>query len=226
MTTAVKPTPETTAQTTPPAPETTSGRGQLSADTKKRIAIGAGLGAVLLGALVVFGGGGRKEAFAQRQLLEARSAAEMGDLPNAASQFQAIVQTFGGTRAAQEATLSLNQVRLINGQNELAVSGLREFIAAGPEEEFVPPAYGLLGAALENSAKPVEAAEAYRQAADAADVDYLRATYLVEAGRALTTAGRTDEAAQTYRDVVARYPETPMVTEAKVRLAELTAGRM
>lgn len=197
-----------------------------SAETRRRIAIGAGLGVVLVGAALVLGGGGRKEEFAQRQLSTARGAAEMGDLPTAATGFQTIIQTYGGTRAAAEATIGLNQVRLINGQNELAVTGIREFIASGPDREFLPPAYGLLGAALENAAKPVEAADAYRNAAEAADVDYLRATYLVEAGRALVTAGRTDEAADVYRNVLQQYPESPMTTEAKVRLAELTGGRM
>lgn len=208
------------------APATQPPAAGSSRDTRRWIAIGGGLVAVLIGAAIVLGGGGRKEEFAQRQLGTARAAAEMGDLPTAASQFQTIIQTYGGTRAAAEATIGLNQVRLINGQNELAVTGIREFIASGPDREFLPPAYGLLGAALENAAKPAEAAEAYRNAAEAADVDYLKATYLVEAGRALVTAGRRDDAAQVYRDVVARYPETPMTTEAKVRLAELTAGRM
>ncbi|MDQ2670198.1 MAG: hypothetical protein M3Y31_06175, partial [Gemmatimonadota bacterium] len=92
--------------------------------------------------------------------------------------------------------------------------------------EFIAPAFGLLGAALENARRPAEAADAYRNAAGAADVDYLRANYLVQAARALMAAGRRDEAAQTLRDVIARYPETPMTTEAEVRLAELTAGRM
>lgn len=223
MPTSVKPTTSDTAPTA--ATEPTPPKGP-SNDTRRRIAIGAGLGAVIVGAALVFGGGGRKEEFAQRQLSTARGAAEMGDLPTAASGFQTIIQTYGGTRAAAEATIGLNQVRLINGQNELAVTGIQEFIASSPEPEFLPPAYGLLGAALENAAKPVEAAEAYRNAAEAADVDYLRSSYLVEAGRALTTAGRDDEAAAVYRDILQRYPESPMTTEAKVRLAEVTAGRM
>lgn len=190
------------------------------------IALGAGLVAVIIGGVVVFGGGGRKEEFAQRQLTTARATAEMGDLPTAAQQFQTLIETYRGTDAAAEATIGLNQVRLINGQNELAVTGLREFISSRPDRKFLPPAYGLLGAALENASKPAEAAEAYRNAAGAADVDYLRASYLVEAGRALLTAGRRDDAAQLYREIVAEYGDTPMTTEAKVRLAELTAGRM
>ena len=224
------PTPATSANPEPVAgaPEQApAGSPGVSSDTKRRIAIGGGAVAVaVVAAVLVFGGGGRKEEFAQRQLTQARSAAEMGDLPAAASQFQTLIQTYGGTRAAAEATIGLNQVRLINGQNELAVTGLRDFIAAGPDREFLPPAYGLLGAALENASKPLEAAEAYRNAAAAADVDYLRASYLVEAGRALATAGRREDAVQTYREVVTEYPETPMTTEAKVRLAELTTGQM
>lgn len=224
MPTSVKSSSAEPAMASPPA--TPASEPGAPKDPRKLIALGAGLVAVVLGAVVVFGGSGRKEEFAQRQLSNARASAEMGDLPTAASGFQTIIQTYDGTRAAAEATIGLNQVRLINGQNELAVTGIREFIASKPDREFLAPAYGLLGAALENAAKPADAAEAYRDAAEAADVDYLKASYLVEVGRALTTAGQRDEAAQVYRDVVARYPETPMTTEAKVRLAELTAGRM
>jgi TolA-binding protein len=217
----------TSSDTTSAAPAASpAAPGRPPRDTKRVVALGAGLVAVLIGAFVIFGGGGRKEEFAQRQLTTARSAAEMGDLPAAAQQFQTLIETYEGTQAAAEATIGLNQVRLINGQNELAVTGIREFIASNPDREYLPPAYGLLGAALENAAKPADAAEAYRNASEAADVDYLQASYLVEAGRALVTAGQRDEAAQLYREVVAEYPETPMTTEAKVRLAELTAGRM
>ena len=39
--------------------------------------------------------------------------------------------TYGGTRAAQEAVITLNQVRLVNGQHELAAVGLQDFLKGG-----------------------------------------------------------------------------------------------
>ncbi len=59
-------------------------------------------------------------------------AAEQGNLPLAASELQKVTQTYSGTRSAVEAMLVLNQVRMVNGQTELAVVGLKEFIAKNP----------------------------------------------------------------------------------------------
>jgi outer membrane protein assembly factor BamD (BamD/ComL family) len=168
----------------------------------------------------------RKEAFAGRALEQARSAAESGNLPLAASELQKITETYGGTRAATEAVLALNQVRMINNQAELAVVNLREFIASGPDRNYLAQAQALLGSALENTRKPVEAAESYAAAAKAADVDYLKAQYLLDAGRAWETAGKADEAIKSYREVTEKYGKTQLKTEAEVRLAELTKGQM
>jgi TolA-binding protein len=122
--------------------------------------------------------------------------------------------------------ITLNQVRMINGQNELAVVGLKEFLASKPSPQYVTPATGLLAAALENSKHWVEAGNAYSQASTAAEVDYLKAKYLVDAGRAFREGGKPEDAAKAYRTVLQKYPKAPSVTEAEVRLAELTDGKM
>lgn len=168
----------------------------------------------------------RKEAFAARALSQARQVAESGNLPQAAADLQKVIQTYGGTRSAVEAMLVLNQVRMVNNQTELAVGGLREFLATNPPVEFQAPAWGLLGVALENTRKPAEAAEAFGKASAAAQVDYLRADYLLQQGRALQNAGKLEEAIATYRRIIKDYPEAVAITEAKVRLAELTKGSL
>jgi TolA-binding protein len=79
--------------------------------------------------------------------------------------------------------------------------------------------------ALENTKKPADAAGAYLAAAAAAEVDFLKAQYLIDAGRAWAQAGKSEEAAKAYREIIANYPKTAALTEAKVRLAELTKGQ-
>jgi tetratricopeptide (TPR) repeat protein len=182
--------------------------------------------AVLAGGWVVFSSGGRKEAFAQRELERARAVAEGGNLPAASSQFQRIIESYRGTDAAGEAVIALNQARLVNGQSELAVVNLREFLATDPEPALATPAYGLLGTALENSRKPAEAAEAYRQAAQSATASHLKAEYLVDAGRALALAGKPEEAKVVYAEVIGKFGGTGSETEAKVRYAELSGGTL
>src|SRR5262249_33995462 len=131
-----------------------------------------------------------------------------------------------GTDAANEAVITLNQVRLVNGQAELAAVGLRDFLATKPEAKYLTPANGLLGAALENSSKWADAADAFSRASAAADVEYLKAHYLLDAGRTYALAGKKDQAAAAYRSIIDKYPKSSSLTEAKVRLAELTGGKM
>src|SRR5919112_1703395 len=161
----------------------------------------------------VLASGKRKEQFAARSLNQARAAAEAGNLPLASSELQRLITTYRGTDAAHEAVITLNQVRMVNGQSELAAVGLRDFVASKPPAKYLAPAYGLLGAALENSKRWADAGNAYMQASAAAEVPYLKATYLVDAGRAYREGGRSTEAARAYRTILEKYAETPSFTE-------------
>jgi outer membrane protein assembly factor BamD (BamD/ComL family) len=200
---------------------------QWLADPRHRyLVLGGAVVAIALVTWLVLMSGRRKEAFAGRALTEATSIAESGNLPLAASELQKITTTYGGTRAAQEAVIRLNQVRLVNGQSELAAVGLQDFIKSGPAPQFRTTAYALLGRALENSKRPVDAAAAYLSASEAADVDYLKAEHLMDAARAYVNAGDKPKATETYRRLLKDYPTSSSRTEAEVRLAELTAGAM
>jgi outer membrane protein assembly factor BamD (BamD/ComL family) len=182
--------------------------------------------AVALVVWFIVASGRRKEAFAARSLNQARTAAEAGNLPLASSELQKLISAYKGTDAASEAVITLNQVRMINGQNELAVVGLREFLNGNPPEQYRTPASGLLAAALENAKQWEEAGKAYTQASNMAEVEYLKAQYLVDAGRAYRLGGKLDEAAAAYRTILKKYPKSSSVTEAQVRLAEITDGKM
>ena len=57
-------------------------------------------------------------------------------------------------------------------------------------------------------------------------MDYLKAQYLLSAARAYGNAGKVDEAVKALQTIIDKYPKTTALTEAKVRLAELTQGRM
>ena len=191
-------------------------------------ALSIGGGAVVLLALIAWGvtvSGKRKAEYSARALDEARAVAESGNLPLASSSLQKVIQSYAGTPAAEEAVITLNQVRLVNGQSELAAVNLREYLNGKHDPQSVAAANGLLGTALENAKRPLEAAAAYRAAAAASPVDYLKADYLLDAARADRDGGKAAEAEAAYREVIAKYPKTSGVTEAQVRLAELTAGK-
>jgi outer membrane protein assembly factor BamD (BamD/ComL family) len=227
MATTVERTSRDAARTRQAATDTRDETAAVWQRRAKPIMYGAAAIAVLgLGAWLWTSSVHRKEAYASRALNQARQSAESGNLPLASSQLQRLITTYRGTDASEEAVLTLNQVRMVNSQNELAIVGLRDFLKTNPAPKYATPAQSLLGAALEDAKQPAAAAEAYERASALADVDYLKAQYLVNAGRAWNDAGKVDAAEKDYRTVIEKYGKTPSVTEAQVRLAELTKGQI
>jgi predicted negative regulator of RcsB-dependent stress response len=217
---------EAPSQSRAPAPAAPTIPGWITDSRHRYIILGGLLVAIALVAWFVVMSGKRKEQFASRALDQATTIAEQGNLPLAASELQKITTTYGGTAAAQEAVIRLNQVRLVNGQHELAAVGLQDFIKSGPAPHFRSVAYSLLGRALENSGRSADAAAAYTSASESAEVDYLRAAHLLDAGRAFSSAGNRDKAIEAYRRILKDFPSSSARTEAEVRLAELTVGQM
>src|SRR5947209_12254119 len=163
------------------------------------------------------------ERNAGSQLTQGRLALESKNYPLAASVLAQVVENYAGTHAAQEGTILLAQVRLAQGQSQQAVEVLKAF-APKAGRDYRALAYGLLGAAYENTAHPRDAADAYGQAADAAQYPFLRAQFLSDAGRAWLAAGDTAKAIAAYETIAQKLDSSSAAAEAKVRLGELTKG--
>lgn len=191
--------------------------------------LGIAVLAIVLVALVAWyisESGRRKQSQAIDALDQARAVMEAGNYPEAATQLQRVVQVYAGTDAALEATLALNQVRMLSGQDQLALDELRKFIGSNPPARFLAAANSHLGMALENTGSFGEAAAAYQAAAAAATEPYLQADALLAAARCQRLAGDAQAASATLQDIIRRFPPTsPGVVEAKVRLAEISEGR-
>jgi len=163
------------------------------------------------------------ERTASARLDQARLAVASKNYPLAASELAQLVENYSGTRAAQQGTILLAQVRLGQAQNQLAIQVLTKF-APDAGKTYRAQAYGLLGGAYENMARPKDAAEAYQSAADAAQFAFLRLQFLSDAGRAWLAAGDTVKALGAYRAITAQRDSGGSVVEAKVRIGELTKG--
>lgn len=192
--------------------------------------LGIIVGVILLALVVLWylgESGRRKEQQAAEALDQARATMETGNFPEASTQFQRVIEVYSGTDAAYEAVLNLNQVRMLSGQSQLAIEDLQRFIASKPPGRFEAAAQSHIGMALENTGKPAEAAAAYLAAARVAEEPYVQADALLSAARAYRASGSQDAARQTLEDLIRRYPaESPAVVEAKIRLAELTGGKI
>jgi len=182
---------------------------------------------VLIVAAVLFGwnllSARTAERNAGRQIEQGRLALASKNYQLAASVLSQAVENYSGTRAAQEASILLAQARLAQGQYQQAIDVLKRF-APKADAGYRAQAYGLLGAAYENAAHFRDAAEAYQQAADAAPYPFLRAQFLSDAGRAWLATGDTGKAIGAYRTIAEKLDSTGSVTEARVRLGELTKG--
>ncbi len=186
--------------------------------------VGFAAGAVVVVALGVYlyvVSEARKEAFASEAMDQARSEAEAGNLPLAASDLSRLIDRYGGTRAADEGAVMLDEIRLLQGQTDIAVKDLQAFVAKGHPRYVLASAYSLLGGGLENQGKFKDAAAAYRQASEAATHDFLKAQYLLDEGRTLALTGDSTGARAAYATVVTKYGELAQSAEARVRLGEL-----
>ena len=163
------------------------------------------------------------ELQASARLAQARLAVDSRNYALAASELSQLVENYAGSRAAQEGTILLAQVRLGQGQSQQAIQVLSKF-APGAARPYRAQAYALLGAAYENAARPKDAAAAYEQAAEAAQFPFLKAQFLSDAGRAWVAAGDTAKALAAYHAITTQRDSTGSVTEARVRIGELTRG--
>jgi tetratricopeptide (TPR) repeat protein len=150
---------------------------------------------------------------------EAQQAVEAGNYALAQSNLDKIVNRYGSTESGRQAQLLLAKVYYEKGQYQQGIQTLQKLVAAN-DELVQAQAYNLMGAGYEQSGKFAEAADAYRKAADAASGTGDRDTFLANAARALTSAGKTAEAKEIWSKLAAD-PASPANAEARVRLGEL-----
>ena len=221
----------TTAKVSTPAAqrgaEEPSSASWMTPERLRLLGYGAG-GVIVIGAVVWFiiAAGVRKETYAAAALEDARAVAEQGNVGVAVQRYTAVIANYGGTSSAYEANLGIAQARLVTGgQDQIAATGLEDFLKTNPPALYAAPANGLLGTALENLGKFADAEAAYKKEAALAVADYLKAEALLDAGRAARLAQKPSDAVAIYQELLAKYGDTAAHTEAEIRLAELTASK-
>lgn len=186
-----------------------------------------------IGLLVVAGGfwfyrqSSRKQAeSASMALTEAQSAMAASNLPLAQSDLAKLIQRYGDTNAGTQARVLLAQVYYEKGQYQEGIVELKP-VTDAKDAYTAATALNLTGAGEEQSGKFVDAAATYQKAAAKAPYKIDHDVYMASAARALTTAGKLDEAKQIW-SALAKDDESAATAEARVRLGEIeakTAGR-
>jgi predicted negative regulator of RcsB-dependent stress response len=181
-----------------------------------------------IGLLVVAGGfwfyrqsNERQAESASMALSEAESAIAAGNLPLAQSDLEKLVKRYGSTTAGSQGHVLLAQVHYDKGEYLQGIDELKAVV--GDKDPYTAAAaINLQAAGLEQSGKFAEAAAAYQKAAEKAPYKVDHDVYMASAARALTTAGKPDEARKIW-SVLAKDDQSAAAPEARVRLGELEA---
>jgi predicted negative regulator of RcsB-dependent stress response len=181
-----------------------------------------------IGLLVIAGGfwfyrqsNERQAQSASLALSEAQSAVAAGNLPLAQSDLEKLVQRYGSTTAGVQAHVLLAQVHYDKGEYQQGIKEL-ESVTGDKDAYTAAAALNLSAAGLEQSGKYADAAAAYRKAAERAPYKIDRDVYMAGAARALTMAGKTDDAKKIWA-ALANDDQSSASAEARVRLGELEA---
>ncbi|MBN1896014.1 tetratricopeptide repeat protein [bacterium] len=185
----------------------------------------AALAAVIVIGIMMINSRKQSEKKAAADLAQAEQYYYMEAWDSAVPELEKIVDRFGGTRAAVQASFFLGNIYYFRDSCDLAVRYYEKALdKVSNNTLFETGSLTGIGACLENQGRFEEAAERYRQAADKYS-DFFSAPYtLLDAGRNYLSAGRRDKAEEVYRKIMDEYPKSGAVEEAKLRFHALSRG--
>lgn len=156
---------------------------------------------------------------ASAQLATAEQTVAAGNAALAQSDLEKLIKRYPNTRAAQEGTLLLAQVLYQKGSYQQGVTALSELVTSD-DAALAAGAENLTAAGYEEMKKFADAAAHYQKAAVLTPYDTYRDDYRASAARALTEAGKTDDARKIWTELAAD-PTASVAAEARVRLGQL-----
>ncbi len=133
--------------------------------------------------------------------------------------FLAIIDNYGGTKAANLANYYAGICWLNLGEYDAAIAHLEDYNAAG---EVLPVMkYGALGDAKGELGQLDEAASYYEKAIDAGDNEYLVAYYLKKVGQLYEKTGKPDKAKAAYTRIQKEYPTSTFARDIEKFIARV-----
>ena len=180
-------------------------------------------------ALVVLGAAGWfyrrsievKHDRAEAAYFRAREVYAARNYPLAEADLRTVMTRYSGTPGGVMASMALARMLYETGKPAEGIAALRDVAGSAPRE-LRPEVYALLGAGHENLGQFDEAAQAYQTAAGESRFPKDRLAHRAAAARALTGAGKKEEALAIWREL-AEEPSEFLASEARVRIGELTA---
>lgn len=192
-------------------------------NVRKVAVLGGALALLMLGIVLYRSTQASASRQAGQNFEEVRQAYIAGNYQLAANDFKQFLVRYPDSEYADDAALYLGDSYLRAGDYPSAIKALEEFEGEHGDSPLAYAATNLLGAAYEASGNQVKAAEIYGRAHGQAQHDYQRIASLMDRARVYAAQQEKDKAADAYREIIEKYPESSLAREAKVRLAELSA---
>ena len=188
-------------------------------DHSRQLLIGAAAIAALAGGFALYDRNKASEARrAEQALSNAERSVYSGNAPLAQADLKTVLERFGGTPAADRASLLMAQVLYDQGKY---ADGIKQLEGLTGSKTMGASAEGLIASGYESQGKFKEAAEHYGRAAAAATFDTDRQNFKASQARAYTSAGDSAAARRIWAEL-AEDPNGATAGEARVRLGELT----
>jgi len=188
---------------------------------KQRVVMGIVAIAILFGGAWFYRRSNQiKAERAETAYFQARQAMASGNAALALSDLQNLVTRYEGTPGATQASLTIAQIHYDQGKFREGMAALEK--AATSRSDLASSVHMMMGAGHEGLKQFDKAAAEYLTAAKLTRFPNDAASFSASAARALVAGGKPDSA----RVIWARLaiePEGSMVSEARVRLGELTA---
>jgi predicted negative regulator of RcsB-dependent stress response len=141
------------------------------------------------------------------------------DLPS----LQAVIQEHAGTHAAGSAMVLLAENQWNAGQQDAAITTLRNFISANADHPAFPTAQASLGSKLMAQGKSADASAVFQQIADDPKARFITPYALISLGDIARAAGDLDKAEASYNRAKTDFPDSSFTDTATQRIASLRA---
>jgi len=203
--------------------ETTAKGTKFIEDHLNKVLIG--LAAVVVVAVIVFmvvRGQNATELAASADLMTASQSASSGLLAQASQEYQAVIDTYPGTRSAGAATCYLGTLLFLQQQYDPALENFQAYLDRyGTDGTLGKVALEGKASVLEQRRDFVAAAEIYKQlATQSRELESTEARYLADAMRCYRSANDWAAVQETATDIIDNHPETQWAGDARTNLAE------
>lgn len=189
---------------------------------KQRVLMGiAAIVILFAGAWFYRRSGQIKAERAESAYFQARQAMASGNTPLALTDLRNVTTRYQGTAGAAQAALTIAQILYDQGKFQEGMAELEKVSRSRPED-LAASVHVMLGAGHEGLGQFDRAAAEYRTAAELTRFPNDAAAFKANAARAFMAGGKPDSAKVIWT-ALAADPEGAMVSEARVRLGELTA---